>query len=46
MNEELYTLICTSCCKTYVEVQIDEKFLLEEPFEVTCPICGKKEYYK
>ena len=50
MNEELYTLICTSCCKTYVEVQIDEKFLLEDPksqpFEVICPTCGKKEYYK
>ena len=46
MNEELYTLVCTNCCKTYVEVQIDEKFLLEEPFEVTCPTCGKKEYYE
>ena len=46
MNEELYTLICTSCYKTYVKGQMDEKYLLEEPFDVTCPTCGKKEYYK
>ena len=46
MNEELYTLVCTNCCKTYVEVQIDEKFLLEEEFEVTCPLCGRVEKHK
>ena len=46
MKEELFILTHTKCCNELVEIPVSERYLLEEPFEVTCPTCGKKEYYK
>ena len=45
-NEKLYTMFVTNCCDDFVEVEIDEKFLREEEWELVCPTCGKKDVQK
>ena len=40
-NEEFYATYKTECCKISVEIKVDDRFLLEERYEVTCPLCNK-----
>ena len=39
-NEEFYARFTTECCKASVEIKVDDRFLLEERYEATCPLCN------
>ena len=43
MKEELFILTNTKCCNELVEIPVSERYLLEEEFEVTCPLLNSIE---
>ena len=40
-NEEFYARFTTECCNVSVEIKVDDRFLLEERYEATCPLCNR-----